>query len=61
MPPISLCSMAQARDLGPFSSAYQMVQGRAAALAARSEMILDDGKKAPSEPEVPCSPTGRKC
>jgi hypothetical protein len=36
----------QARELGPFASARQLVQGRAAAMAARTEKILKDADAA---------------
>jgi hypothetical protein len=42
----------QARELGPFASARQLVQGRAAAMAARTEKILKDASAAREEEEV---------
>lgn len=42
----------QARELGPFASARQLVEGRAAAMAARTDKILGDAKVAREKEEV---------
>ncbi len=42
----------QARELGPFASARQLVNGRAAAMAARTEKMLEDAKAERQTEEV---------
>ena len=42
----------QARELGPFASARQLVQGRAAAMAAHTEKILNDASAVRDKEEV---------